>query len=161
MLDAQDGGEHQVDHATVADHDDRVPGVRADQPVDRARDPPVEVVTTVCIRPHVARRVVEAGITVRLEFLERDVRRGVPVELGDVVDHGRGQAEPAGERCCRLDRPTERAGVDRVDRLGAQIVGEQLGLPVPVVGQLRIGGTGRQHFSFGKRVAHQDEFHCC
>ena len=135
--------------------------MRVDQAVDRSGHPGGEVVVRVVPDPHVAGQIVEPGVAGRLEFLDRDVGGRVPVELGDVVDDRRRQVETSREGLRRLEGAAERARVDGVDALGAELLGEQFRLPVARLGEFRIGGTGRQLFPLRESVSYEDEFHWC
>jgi len=160
-VDAQHRRQDQVDHAAVADHGDRLARVGADEPLDRDRDPLLELVAGVVACPRLAGQVVEAGVTLGLQLLDRDVFRRVAIELGDIVHDRRCHAECPLERRRRLTRSDERARVDGVDVLRAEIRRQQFGLAVSVRRELRVGDAGRQLLALRQGVSHHDEFHAC
>ena len=85
--------------------------------------------------------------------------RRVAVPLGDVVDdHSFEPGDPC-ERRGGLRGASQRAGVDRVDVLGGQVVGQVLGLAMPVGRESGVGRHHRRLAAHGERVADQQQFH--
>jgi hypothetical protein len=73
------------------------------------------------------------GIAGRAQLLDRDVRHGVGVVLGQRVVWRDREPQRLAQRFRRLDRAAQRAGVDGFDPLGRQPGGQRLGLALAEV----------------------------
>ena len=127
------------DDTAVGDHDDPAIGPIGDDRRQGAQDAGAERVVRLGVGDdvppvrgvHLQRRLV----TVADVLAEQAALPGAEVHLAEVLDDDRLDPEAIGERPRGLAGAPQRADEDRVDRGGAEPVGEALGLFVPDVSQ--------------------------